>query len=59
MLGIKDPLIYSVYILCFLSAILCIVYGLVNWNKGAEKEEAEIKEELSWEKKEKEMSKDL
>ena len=48
MLGIKDPLIYSVYILSFLSAVLCIIYGIINWNKGADKEDTEIKEELSW-----------
>ncbi|MCD6405614.1 MAG: hypothetical protein J7M19_07295 [Planctomycetes bacterium] len=25
-----------VYLLCILSALLCIFYGLVNWNRGDE-----------------------
>ncbi|MEI7942950.1 MAG: symporter small accessory protein [Candidatus Riflemargulisbacteria bacterium] len=59
MLGIKDPLIYLAYILSILSALLCVVYGLANWNKGAEKEEEEIAEEQTWEKKEQEINKSL
>ena len=33
-LGIEDPWIGGVYILIILSALLCIIYGAVNWNKG-------------------------
>lgn len=33
MLGIDDPQIWMAYILCILSAILCIVYGLTKWNE--------------------------
>ena len=33
LLGIPDPQIWGVYILCILSALLCVGYGLVNWNK--------------------------
>lgn len=32
--GIEDPWIWGVYVLIVLSTILCIVYGLINWNKG-------------------------
>lgn len=32
-MGIEDPWIWSVYVLIILSALLCIVYGLVYWNK--------------------------
>jgi len=55
MLGIDDPWIWGVYLLCILSTLLCIVYGLINWNKGAELEADEAAEELAWEAKEEEM----
>jgi len=39
MLGIDDPQIWIAYVLCFLSAIACIIYGALKWNDGAEDEE--------------------
>jgi hypothetical protein len=54
-LGIDDPWIWGVYLLSILSTLLCVAYGLINWNKGAEVEEAEISEEESWELKEEQM----
>ena len=33
-LGIEDPMIWGVYVGIILSALLCVVYGIVNWNKG-------------------------
>jgi hypothetical protein len=33
MLGLH-PSVGLAYILCLLSALLCVVYGLINWNKG-------------------------
>ncbi len=50
MLGINDPWIWGVYLLSFLSALLCVAYGLANWNRGQETEAEEIREECSWEK---------
>ena len=50
MLGIDDPLIWSAYLLCVLSALLCVVYGAVNWNKG---EEPVQPEDIKWAKEEK------
>ena len=38
-LGINDPWIWSIYILIILSALLCVVYGALNWNKGDNTEE--------------------
>ncbi|HOT07167.1 MAG: hypothetical protein A4E45_00301 [Methanosaeta sp. PtaB.Bin039] len=55
MLGIDDPLIWGVYILCILSMILCVVYGLINWNRGEEAEVQEIAEEEAWEEEEEKM----
>lgn len=34
MLGLNVPAIWSAYLLCILSALLCIIYGAINWNKG-------------------------
>ncbi len=56
-LGIEDPWVWGAYVLCILSMLLCVVYGIINWNKGAEDEEEEIKEEMEWHKKESDMEK--
>ena len=55
MLGIDDPWILSVYLLCIFSALLCVIYGVINWNRGGEQESLEIKEEAAWEAGEEEM----
>jgi hypothetical protein len=34
MLGIEDPIVLLAYVLCIASSLLCLVYGIVNWNKG-------------------------
>lgn len=33
MLGINDPYIILAYILSVLSALGCLIYGLLNWKK--------------------------
>ncbi len=50
MFGLNDPWIAGTYVLCILSALLCVVYGLMNWNKGADEERLQIKEQAVWEK---------
>ncbi|ABK14260.1 MAG: hypothetical protein H5T42_08290 [Methanothrix sp.] len=55
MLGIDDPWIWGVYLLCILSTVLCVSYGIANWNKGEEIEKQEIVEEAAWEAQELEM----
>lgn len=35
-LGIEDPGVWSAYLLSILSAVFCVVYGVINWNKGDE-----------------------
>ncbi|MDQ2085727.1 hypothetical protein RBH29_04670 [Herbivorax sp. ANBcel31] len=59
MLGLPDFWIWSVYLLCILSTVVCVVYGLLNWNKGIESEEMDIKEEETWEEKEREIESNL
>jgi hypothetical protein len=54
-LGINDPWIWGVYILCILSTLLCVIYGIAYWNKGSELEEAEIREEEEGEKEEEDI----
>jgi len=56
-LGIDDPWIWGVYLLCIISALLCVIYGIVNWNREGELETSEIKEEAAWEASEEEMQK--
>lgn len=55
MLGIDDPWIWGVYLLCIFSALLCLIYGMVYWNKEGELEALEAKEEEAWEEREEEM----
>ena len=49
MFGISDPWIWSTYLLCILSALLYVGYGLLNWNKGADEERLQMAEEAMWE----------
>jgi hypothetical protein len=56
-LGIDDPWIWGVYLLCILSALLCLVYGIINWNREGELEAGEIRVRAAWEEKEEEMQK--
>jgi len=56
MLGIEDKGVVAAYLLCIASAVLCVVYGLLNWNRGDEDiqpndvkwaaEEKKVEEEL-------------
>jgi len=48
MFGISDPWIWGTYFLCILSAALCVIYGLLNWNRGVEDERLQIAEEAAW-----------
>jgi hypothetical protein len=55
LLGIKDPWVWLAYVLTILSSLLCVVYGLINWNKG---EESVKQEDIDWAKEEKEEVED-
>lgn len=57
MLGIDDPVIWGVYLLCIFSTLLCLIYGIVNWNREGELEAVEVREEAAWEAEEEEMEK--
>lgn len=56
MLGFGDFGIFAAYSLCILSTLACVIYGLVNWNKGAEELS---KADKSWDKNEKDLAEKL
>jgi hypothetical protein len=56
MLGIPDPGVWSAYLLCICSVILCILYGWANWNKG---DETVTPEDVKWVKDEKQAEEEL
>ena len=47
MLGLEGIAVPLGFILTILSALLCVVYGLLNWNKGYVTEE-ELMKEKTW-----------
>ena len=60
MLGLGDLSVFAAYILCILSAVLCIVYGVVNWNRGGEDVGPEAAaEEARWDAEEKKIEEEL
>ena len=56
MLGIDDPQIWIAYLLCILSTIFCIIYGISRWNKG---DEPVYPEDKRWLEDEKEVENNL
>lgn len=36
MLGISDPYILLAFLMSIALALVCIAYGVINWNKGDE-----------------------
>jgi len=50
-LGIESPAVFAGYILCILSTVLCVVYGILNWNKGGTELDSEDVEWAGQEKK--------
>ncbi|MCK5129546.1 MAG: hypothetical protein KAQ68_06830 [Clostridiales bacterium] len=59
MLGIPDAGIWLAYLLCIASTILCVVYGIINWNKGEDTNEVSVQKDIEWENKEKEIDSKL
>lgn len=55
-LGIEDPQIWLAYLLCIASTLFCLVYGMLNWNKG---DEAVYPEDIKWVKDEKVVEENL
>jgi heme A synthase len=49
-LGLADPWVAAAYLLSIASALLCLLYGMVNWNRG---DEPAREEDVLWAKEEK------
>ena len=56
MLGIEDLWVWLAYLLCIVSAILCVVYGIIFWNKG---DESVQPDDIKWVAEEKKVEEDL
>ena len=59
MLGLGDFWVSLIFVLTILSAVLCVVYGAMNWNKGGQLSETEANEEKKWDQKEREIEENL
>ncbi len=56
MFGIEDKYVSLVYVLCIASSLLCVIYGLINWNRGQEETRAE---DVRWAQEEKHVEDEL
>lgn len=56
MLGIEDFWVWLAYLLCIASSILCVIYGLINWNRG---DDSPTPADVRWAQHEKQVEKDL
>ncbi len=59
MFGINDPGIYLGYLFSILGLIACVVYGILFWNKGMEKDATELEKDLDWEEKDNQFKSDI
>jgi len=55
MFGFGDVWVFLGYLLTIGSMLLCVVYGIRNWNKNRENVQEEIREEAAWEENDPEM----
>lgn len=55
MLGLGDFWVFLGYILTISSMLLCVGYGIWNWNNPKEDTHKEIMEENTWESRDPEM----
>lgn len=58
MFGLDNFWISLVYILSILSAIGCVIYGILYWNKG-DNDSVIMQEEKQWAEKEKKVEENL
>ena len=56
MWGIHDGWVLAAYLLCIGSAVLCVIYGLSNWNRG---DSEDAKSEVRWAAEEKKIEEEL
>ena len=56
MLGINDTWVMLAYGLCIASSLLCVIYGLINWNRG---DDSVNEEDVHWAEEEKKVEEEL
>ena len=58
MLGIQDPWVITAFILCIVSALFCLIWGILKWNQDDPdpEPESEIKQ---WAQEEDRVEKEL
>ncbi len=56
--GIEDKYVAAAYMLCIASTLLCVIYGLINWNKGDDQPQPSA-EDVKWAQEEKKVEEDL
>lgn len=47
-LGIADPWVAAAYVLCILSALACVVWGVLKWNRAGVGDEEPAEEVRQW-----------
>ena len=48
MFGLGDIWVSLAFVLSILSVAVCVIYGVINWNKGQDSEMQQINEEIKW-----------
>ncbi|NLX12670.1 MAG: hypothetical protein GXY44_03320 [Phycisphaerales bacterium] len=56
MLGLDDSNVLAGYLLCIGAVLLCVIYGLITWNRGAEDTDAD---DVRWAAEEKEVEEEF
>ena len=59
MLGIEGKWVALAYVLCIASTVLCVIYGLISWNRGGEERTEQVEEDVRWAKEEKKVEEEM
>jgi hypothetical protein len=55
MLGFSDVWVFLGYTFTICFTLFCLIYGIVNWQKGVAEKDGDYREEIRWEKEEIEL----
>ncbi|MFP4243197.1 MAG: symporter small accessory protein [Chitinispirillaceae bacterium] len=55
-LGLEGTGVVLAYVCCIGATLLCVVYGIRNWNLPRENEQKQIEEEIAWEQHDPELA---
>ncbi len=54
MLGLGSFEMALAYILCIVASVICVIYGIINWNNTGKTKE-ELQDIIDWQKEEREL----